>query len=65
MKANSETSIEYLHPDDAKKSAVCPALLLMARVMCNAPGHFHQPSRRQIRECCIKEDHISCPLRSL
>ncbi len=63
MNSISETVIEQRQPDGAKRSDICPALILADRVMCDALGQLYQPSRRQIRECCTKEYHFLCSLR--
>lgn len=63
MKLSLETVIEYPQPDGAKNN-ICPALILADRVMCDALELPYQPSKRQIREFCTKEHHISCSLRS-
>ncbi len=63
MKLSLETVIEYPQPDDAKNN-VCPALILADRVMCDALEQLYHPSKRQIREFCTKENHITCSLLS-
>jgi hypothetical protein len=64
METTPVTEIEHRQPDGPKNGDVCPALILAARVMCDALEHRYQPSRRQIRECCTKGYHARCSLRA-
>jgi hypothetical protein len=59
-----ECSVEGREVNDLMRKAVCPALILDKKVVCDAGKEIFHPSSRLIRESCTNELHKLCPLRA-
>jgi hypothetical protein len=63
LRQNAGYQINGSIADDQELMKVCPSLILDKHIVCDAVKETFQPSRRMIRESCINERHLSCPLR--